>query len=109
MTTIESLKSAVAAFRDERDWAQFHTPKNLAIAISVEASELLELFLWRDESDRLPPEPLSAAEQEMADVFIYLVSLADALDVDLGEAVKRKLQLNAEKYPKETSRGSTKK
>src|SRR3712207_702797 len=75
---LDDLRRRVACFRDERDWAQFHTPKNLAIAISVEANELLEHFLWHD-STQLPVEKVAAIRDEMADVLAYLLSMADAL------------------------------
>ena len=108
-TDLESLRTAVAAFRDDRDWAQFHTPKDLAMALSIEASELLELFLWQKESDSVRPDRLESVQQEMADIFIYLLSMADTLDVDLAEAVKRKLDENAQKYASDTVRGSARK
>lgn len=107
--TLDQLRTAVAAFRDERDWAQFHSPKNLAIAIAVEAAELLEVFLWRRETDQLNEDKAEHAAQEMADVLIFLLSLADALDIDLAAEMINKLAKNDEKYPKEVVRGSAKK
>lgn len=107
--TLADLRRLVAAFRDERDWAQFHEPKDLAISISIEAAELLEVFQWQ------APEAISSllsntdgrdrVSQEMADVLIYLVALADRLDIDLYQAAIEKLRLNADKYPVDKSRG----
>jgi dCTP diphosphatase len=106
-----ALRDQLRLFARERDWDQFHAPKNLAIALSVEAAELLEHFQWLSEeaSKKLVPEELAAVKEEMADVFIYLVRLADKLDVDLLEAAARKIELNAKKYPVEKARGSSKK
>ncbi|MCM8813979.1 MAG: nucleotide pyrophosphohydrolase [Candidatus Omnitrophica bacterium] len=108
MNDIARLSAAIKKFRDARDWAQFHTPKNLAISVAVEAAELLEHFQWlRD--DELPRyiqenhEPLS---DEIADVAMYLFALADDLKIDIPQAVHRKMRLNAGKYPVKKSRGS---
>jgi len=103
--------AALRTFAKERDWDQFHTPKNLASALIVEAGELLEHFQWMDRGDR---EDLSARQRqhvalEMADVFLYLIRLADKLGVDLLDAAHRKLELNALKYPAALARGSSKK
>jgi len=106
--TVEELRQRVAAFRDERDWRQFHSPKNLATAISVEAGELLELFLWRDSGD-VPEGKMDAVRDEMADVFAYLLSMADTLRIDLGQALVDKVERNGAKYPAEVVRGSAKK
>lgn len=105
------LRDKLRAFADERDWNQFHSPKNLAIALSVEASELLEHFQWisEKESSLLPPSALAQVQDEMADVLLYLVRLADKLEVDLIHASENKLQINAQKYPVERVRGSNKK
>lgn len=105
------LRDALRAFAAERDWDQFHSPRNLATALSVEAAELLEPFQWlTDEQSRsLPPEARAAVEQELADVLLYLVRLADKLDVDLAAAARAKIARNAEKYPVEKSRGSSRK
>ena len=111
MTTLQKLKYAVKKFRDERDWKQFHTPKNLAMALSVEASELAELFLW-DDNETSFDTALNKNEnlkEEMADVLIYLLSMADVLNVDLSKAVYEKLEKNRSKYPIEKSKGSCKK
>lgn len=109
--SLESLRDALRRFVAERDWDQFHSPKNLAIALSVEASELLEHFQWMAEADSnlLPPEKLDQVREELADVLIYLVRMADKLGVDLLEATSKKIEKNAKKYPAERVRGSSKK
>lgn len=96
-----SLKEALQEFNKERDWDQFHTPENLAKSISIEAAELLECFQWDDEIE------LEEVCDEMADVYSYLVMLADRLDVDLDEIAFAKLQKNIEKYPAEKARGKS--
>jgi len=106
-----TLRDALRSFAAERDWEQFHTPRNLAVALSVEAGELLEHFQWMDESasTQLPADKRVQIGEEMADVLLYLIRLADKLDVDLVDAARRKLHLNALKYPAEKVRGSSKK
>lgn len=108
---LRELALAVREFGRARDWHQFHTPKNLTAALIVEAAELLEPFQWltAEESLHLPPETHEAVRQEMADVLIYLVSLANCLDVDLLQAAEDKLAINAQKYPVERARGSAQK
>jgi dCTP diphosphatase len=105
------LRDALRAFAAERDWDQFHSPRNLAAALAVEAAELLEPFQWlTDEQSRnLPPETRVAVEQELADVLLYLVRLADTLDVDLSRAAVDKMARNAAKYPADKVRGSSRK
>ena len=105
------LRDALRAFAAERDWDQFHSPRNLAAALAVEAVELLEPFQWlTDEQSReLSTEARAAVEQEMADVLLYLVRLADKLGVDLEQAARAKIELNAQKYPVERARGSSRK
>jgi dCTP diphosphatase len=105
------LRDALRRFAAERDWDQFHSPKNLASALTVEAAELLENFQWvtEQQSGALTADKLIAVGNEMADVLIYLVRLADKLNVDLLEAAARKVQVNASKYPADKSRGSSKK
>jgi NTP pyrophosphatase (non-canonical NTP hydrolase) len=105
------LRDALRDFAAERDWDQFHSPRNLATALAVEAAELLEPFQWlTDEQAReLPPETRGAVEQELADVLLYLVRLADKLEVDLERAAFAKIVRNGEKYPVEKSRGSSRK
>ena len=106
-----ALRDAMRRFAAERDWDQFHSPKNLAAALSVEAAELLEHFQWlsEDASRALPDEARGRVAEEMADVLLYLVRLADKLDVDLAAAAVAKIARNAQKYPVEKSRGSSRK
>jgi dCTP diphosphatase len=108
---LSQLRDALREFAAERDWDKFHSPKNLAAALSVEAAELLERFQWltEDESRALPPAELARVRDEMADVLLYLTRLADKLDVNLLEAAREKMKANALKYPVEKSRGSAKK
>ena len=105
------LRDAVRQFIGERDWDQFHTPKNLATALSVEASELLEPFQWLVKGDKqeLGDKKYEAVRHEMADVFLYLISLAEKLDVNLREAVLEKLEINRAKYPADKVRGDARK
>lgn len=112
-TSIQELKQEVIAFRDERDWQQFHDPKNLAMGMSIECAELQELFLWKNGEEigqmlesRAGKERVS---QELADVFVFLLYLADACQVDLAEAVARKMEVNERKYPVAKSYGRHKK
>lgn len=102
---IESIIGEIKKFRDERDWAKFHDPKNLAICLNVEAAELLEVFLWKD-NDEINPEKL---REELADVFYSAFLLADGFQLDVGEIVREKLKKNAKKYPISKSKGSKKK
>jgi dCTP diphosphatase len=109
--SLDELRDALRRFAAERDWDQFHSPKNLAIALSVEAAELLENFQWRTDADS---SALDAAKRddvrdEMADVLLYLIRLADKLDVDLRAAAEHKMNVNARKYPIEKARGSSRK
>ena len=108
---LRELRDAVRRFCAERDWDRYHAPKNLAMALSVEAAELLEHFQWISEEDskRLGAEQLTRVREELADVLIYLVRLADKLDVDLLAAARDKLVLNAAKYPVNKARGSNRK
>jgi NTP pyrophosphatase (non-canonical NTP hydrolase) len=98
---LTELRDALRAFAAERDWERFHAPKNLAAALVVEAGELLEPFQWLPDarSHELPPDVLEAVRMEMADVLIYLVRLADRLDVDLADAARRKIAINALRFP----------
>jgi NTP pyrophosphatase (non-canonical NTP hydrolase) len=111
MNSLESLRDALRAFAAERDWDQFHSPKNLAMALSVEAAELLELFQWLSEADsrKLEAARKAAASEEIADVLLYLIRLSDTLDIDPIAAAERKIALNAEKYPVEKARGTSRK
>ena len=99
------------AFAAARDWNQFHSPKNLAIALSVEAGELLEHFQWlSDQASRtLPDDKLDKVKEEMADVLLYLIRLADVLKIDLIKSADTKIEANAQRYPVDKSRGSAKK
>jgi dCTP diphosphatase len=108
---LTELRDALRAFASERDWDKYHSPKNLASALSVEAAELLEHFQWmsEDESRSLAPAQLEAVGHELADVLLYLIRLADRLGVDLAAAAHAKIALNARKYPVERSRGSRRK
>lgn len=106
-----SLREEVRQFVAERDWDQFHTPKNLSAALCVEAAELLEHFQWLPTGggDELAPGKLQQVRHEMADVLVYLVRLADKLDVDLCAAVSEKMVLNRLKYPADKVRGDARK
>jgi NTP pyrophosphatase (non-canonical NTP hydrolase) len=109
----DELVSRVVRFRDDRDWARFHNPKDLSMSIAIEAAELLELFQWKD------PEEIAAflsteegrrrVSEEMADVLILLLSASDAMGIDLYEATLSKIRINAEKYPVEKARGNARK
>ena len=105
------LTEKLRLFAKARDWEQFHSPKNLASALTVESGELLENFQWLTEGDsrRLDEQQKEAVAMEAADVFLYLLQLCDALNIDLMRAAHEKLLLNEEKYPPERARGSSKK
>jgi dCTP diphosphatase len=98
---LEDLRTGIREFVAERDWEQFHSPKNLAMALSVEASEIVEHFQWltEEQSRNLPPEKLAEIREEIGDVMIYLIKLASALGVDPVEAARSKLEINKQKYP----------
>ncbi len=102
-TTMGQLRAAVAAFRDERDWARYHNAKDLAISIAIEAGELLEEFQWQDPAavaqTSADPEARERIRQELADVLIYCLSLSNALDLDASQAVFDKLAISGRKYP----------
>ena len=106
-----ALRDALRRFAAERDWGQFHSPKNLAVALSVEAAELLEHFQWLtdEQSAALSPETRLRVSEEVADVLLYLIRLADRLDLDVIACATEKLRRNAEKYPIEKARGNAKK
>ena len=108
---LHAIRDTIRTFVEERDWDQFHTPKNLACALSVEVAELLEHFQWLQHGrlEELGPDKLDQVRHEMADVLVYLVRLADKLDVDLFAAVQEKMVLNREKYPAELVRGDARK
>lgn len=100
---MEQIKLALREFNTERDWDQFHSPENLAKSIVIEAGELLECFQWNNEYDKL------ALSDEIADVMMYCIMLADKIDIDLQQEIYRKLEKNRQKYPVEKSKGSSKK
>ena len=108
---LQPLTQALRTFATDRDWAQFHTPKNLACALSVEAAELLEHFQWLTDaqSQALSPDQTQQVGAEAADVFLYLLQLCDKLGIDLMAAAQLKLVANAQKYPVDKARGSNKK
>ncbi len=108
---LEDITEKIREFRDERDWAKFHNPKDMAIAISIEASELLEHFLWKspDEVQNRIKEKRDDVESEIADIGIYLTELADNLEIDLLAAMEKKIAINAKRYPIKQVKGSSKK
>jgi dCTP diphosphatase len=108
---LTAIRDTVRTFVEERDWDQFHTPKNLSSALSVEAAELLEHFQWlhTGTAEELGEVRVKEVRHEMADVLVYLVRLADKLNVDLGAAVEEKMILNRAKYPADKVRGDARK
>jgi NTP pyrophosphatase (non-canonical NTP hydrolase) len=111
MLTVEVIQAQIRTFRDEREWMQFHDPKNMATAISVEAAELLEHFLWVDstKSEALAKERLPQIADEMADIGIYLLELADNLGINILVEIENKLNRNQNRYPVAKAKGSSKK
>ncbi len=105
MSDIKTITEALIKFRNERDWEQFHNPKDLALAINVEAGELLELFLWKNAKDGNKEK----IKEELADVFAYAFLLADKYQFDVKEIILEKIEKNAQKYPIEKAKGSAKK
>ena len=110
-SSLSDLTAELRRFAKERDWDQFHSPKNLAAALSVETAEVLEHFQWltEEQSRELPADKRSQIELELADVLLYLLRLSDQLNIDLLDAANRKLKINAKKYPPDRARGSAKK
>jgi dCTP diphosphatase len=108
---LETLRHRLRKFAFDRDWDQFHSPKNLSMALIAEAAELVEHFQWltEEQSNQLPPKKLAEVEEELADILIYLIRTADKLDIDLIQAAVRKMDLNERKYPAGVVRGSAKK
>lgn len=108
---LNNLATRLREFANERDWEQFHSPKNLAMALSVEVAELLEHFQWMTERESAKPNPekLQQIQEEIGDVLIYLTRFADKLGIDPLDAAYKKLEINRQKYPAEKSRGSAKK
>ena len=105
---MKELIDLINQFRDERDWRKFHNEKDLAISISLEASELLELFQWK-QSDEVVEKSLHEIKEELADVFMYSLMMADNLNLDVEEIIKEKIDINSKKYPIELSKGNNKK
>jgi len=111
MNDIDQLQQRLKQFAVERDWEQFHAPKNLAMALIVEAAELVEHFQWLTEqqSRELEADKLQEVAFELADIFIYSLRLAERLDIDLLSAVEKKIAINEQKYPVDKVKGSSKK
>jgi dCTP diphosphatase len=109
--SLDQLRTRVNHFVEERDWAQFHSPKNLSMAMIVEAAELVEHFQWNTEPEsyELSPEKREAVSHELADTFVYLLRIAEVLKIDLIEAANQKIDLNALKYPVEKAKGKNNK
>jgi NTP pyrophosphatase (non-canonical NTP hydrolase) len=105
MSDIEELRQAIVKFTQERDWDQFHNGKDLALALSIEAAELNEAFLWKEAKD----VNVEKVKEELADIFNYAILIADKYDLDIKQIVLDKLQRNAQKYPVEKAYGSAKK
>lgn len=97
--TLENLACRLRAFRDARDWSRFHSPKNLALSVSIEAAELLEQFQWKSELESLSPAEVASAADEAADVLIYLLLLCDRLGIDLGASTAAKIDRNEGRFP----------
>lgn len=108
----DKIQGEIRQFARERDWEKFHTPKNIATALTVEASELMELFQWltTEESEQImKTDKAQAVRHEVADVAVYLLRLCDLLKIDLSTAIEEKLKLNAQKYPVELAKGHARK
>ncbi|MEK3986410.1 MazG-like family protein [Paenibacillus sp. FSL K6-3166] len=105
---MDELIEKIIQFRDERDWKQFHDPKDLALSISLESSELLELFQWKN-SQQAIEQNYSDMQDEIADILIYTLTLVHDLNIDVKDAILQKINKNAEKYPVSSSKGSSKK
>jgi len=113
LVDVQALATALAAFARERDWEQFHSPKNLVLALTGEVGELAEVFQWMSDEESkgaaANPKTAQAVRDELADVLLYLVRLADVLGVDLNKAAQHKLRTNAAKYPADKAKGTSKK
>lgn len=105
MSDFKFLTEKIKQFNRERDWDQFHNPKDLAIALNIETSELLDLFLWKRNED----VNVEKVKEEMADIFMYALNIADKFGLDVNEIVENKLKMNAEKYPVDKAKGTSKK
>ena len=99
------INDEIKRFVNERDWDKFHTPKNLSMALSVEASELVEIFQWKEADDFQDPQTIQEAEEELSDIFYYTVRMCQKLDINLEEAFHRKMLKNLDKYPIDIVRG----
>ena len=112
-TNIQEIKEKIKKFISERDWEKFHHPKELAISLSLEAAELLELFQWKEKQSledlKKDKELMRKLKEELADIMIYAIDVANYTDIDISDAIIEKLKKNAEKYPLEKSKGSNKK
>lgn len=108
---LQTVIEKIIKFRDDRDWAQYHDPKNLSQALGIEAAELQEILLWKttEESRELSSDEIKNVKQELADVFIYLVYLCHEFQIDLLDAVTDKIEINGRKYPVEKSKGFSRK
>lgn len=112
-TQLAAIKARVLSFAKERDWEQFHAPKNLSMAIAAEAAELMEHFLWQSpeqsRSDVEEAKLRTKIEEELADIFIYAIEFANVTGIDIAQIIEKKMQLNAEKYPVEKAKGRSEK
>ena len=108
MSEFKQLQDKILAFRDARDWKQFHAPKNLAEGLSIEAAELLENFLWKttDQSYELTDKEMARVKDEVSDIFTFLMYLCHGLDIDLYAETNRKIKENAKKYPIDKAKGN---
>jgi len=109
MSSIDKITKLLLSFRDERDWEQFHDSKNLALALSIEASELNELFLWKSTEAEISSVNRERLSEELADVFAYALLLAEKNNLDVTKIIEDKIRKNSEKYPVNRARGSSKK
>ena len=111
MSELEKVKLRLREFAEAREWDQFHSPKNLSMALSAEVAEIVEHFQWltEEQSKSLSVDKLSEVEEELADTLIYLVRLADKLDIDLLSAANNKIEINEQKYPVDKAKGNAKK
>lgn len=107
---LSALKARLAKFASDRDWDQFHSPKNLSMALIAEAAELVEHFQWltEEQSQQLNPEKKNEVAMELADIFIFLIRVADKLEIDLADSAWKKIAINEERYPADKVRGSAK-
>lgn len=105
MTEIDDIIQELVQFRNEREWGQFHNPKDLAIALNIESAELLELFLWKSHEDA----DVAKIKEELADVFAYAFLIAEKYNLNVKDIVKDKIKLNAQKYPIDKAKGTSKK